>query len=104
METVTSTHPNKLLEVDPEAPSDAQPEANSTSPALREEAELPRYTPPSAPVAQWIEQWFPKPRALVRFRSGASRRSSVSGRRPRFDGAELLDPRRNRLAVAHPIE
>jgi hypothetical protein len=26
----------------------------------------------SAPVAQWIEQRFPKPRALVRFRSGAS--------------------------------
>jgi hypothetical protein len=26
---------------------------------------------PSAPEAQWIEQRFPKPRALVRFRSGA---------------------------------
>src|SRR5207245_2738161 len=26
-----------------------------------------------APVAQWIEQRFPKPRALVRFRPGASR-------------------------------
>src|SRR5437773_10244095 len=25
-----------------------------------------------APVAQWIEQRFPKPRALVRFRAGAS--------------------------------
>ena len=25
-----------------------------------------------APVAQWIEQRFPKPRALVRFRPGAS--------------------------------
>jgi hypothetical protein len=24
-----------------------------------------------APVAQWIEQRFPKPRALVRFRPGA---------------------------------
>jgi hypothetical protein len=27
-----------------------------------------------APVAQWIEQRFPKPRALVRFRAGALRR------------------------------
>src|SRR6266545_8292153 len=26
-----------------------------------------------APVAQWIEQRFPKPRALVRFRAGALR-------------------------------
>jgi hypothetical protein len=26
---------------------------------------------PGAPVAQWIEQRFPKPRALVRFRPGA---------------------------------
>jgi hypothetical protein len=25
----------------------------------------------NAPVAQWIEQRFPKPRALVRFRPGA---------------------------------
>jgi hypothetical protein len=25
-----------------------------------------------APVAQWIEQRFPKPRALVRFRPGAT--------------------------------
>ena len=30
----------------------------------------------NAPVAQWIEQRFPKPRALVRFRSGASARVS----------------------------
>src|SRR3954451_20019024 len=28
--------------------------------------------PPLAPVAQWIEQRFPKPRAQVRFLSGAS--------------------------------
>ena len=28
---------------------------------------------PAAPVAQWIEQRFPKPRALVRFRPGAPR-------------------------------
>src|SRR3954447_4510993 len=27
--------------------------------------------PPLAPVAQWIEQRFPKPRAQVRFLSGA---------------------------------
>jgi hypothetical protein len=26
---------------------------------------------PNAPVAQWIEQWFPKPRAQVRFLPGA---------------------------------
>ncbi len=26
---------------------------------------------PNAPVAQWIEQRFPKPRALVQFRPGA---------------------------------
>ncbi len=32
-----------------------------------------------APVAQWIEQRFPKPRALVRFRAGAS--VSQSGKR-----------------------
>jgi hypothetical protein len=25
----------------------------------------------NAPVAQWIEQWFPKPRAHVRFVPGA---------------------------------
>ena len=31
----------------------------------------------SAPVAQWIEQRFPKPRALVRFRPGASARVPV---------------------------
>ena len=31
---------------------------------------------PAAPVAQWIEQRFPKPRALVRFRPGASLDSS----------------------------
>ena len=33
----------------------------------------PRAALPSgrAPVAQWIEQRFPKPRALVRFRPGA---------------------------------
>src|SRR5581483_1489541 len=30
-----------------------------------------RYPPLRAPVAQWIEQRFPKPRALVRFRPGA---------------------------------
>ena len=27
--------------------------------------------PKNAPVAQWIEQWFPKPRAHVRFMPGA---------------------------------
>jgi hypothetical protein len=30
-----------------------------------------RYASPRAPVAQWIEQRFPKPRAQVRFLSGA---------------------------------
>src|SRR3954463_2741763 len=35
------------------------------------------YHPSGAPVAQWIEQRFPKPRAQVRFLSGAS--SLVSG-------------------------
>jgi hypothetical protein len=30
------------------------------------------YTGAQAPVAQWKEQRFPKPRALVRFRPGAS--------------------------------
>ena len=30
-----------------------------------------RYPAARAPVAQWIEQRFPKPRALVRFRPGA---------------------------------
>jgi hypothetical protein len=29
------------------------------------------YAHRGAPVAQWIEQRFPKPRALVRFRPGA---------------------------------
>ena len=33
-------------------------------------AEIPANRP-FAPVAQWIEQRFPKPRALVRFRPGA---------------------------------
>ena len=32
----------------------------------------PLQTPHIAPVAQWIEQRFPKPRAQVRFLSGAS--------------------------------
>src|SRR5439155_18993348 len=32
---------------------------------------LPALHCPVAPVAQWIEQRFPKPRALVRFRPGA---------------------------------
>jgi hypothetical protein len=31
----------------------------------------PRYPAARAPVAQWIEQRFPKPRALVRLRPGA---------------------------------
>src|SRR5439155_24162743 len=30
----------------------------------------------TAPVAQWIEQRFPKPRALVRFRPGALTRTA----------------------------
>src|ERR1700694_2305174 len=30
-----------------------------------------RTVKPNAPVAQWIEQRFPKPRALVQFRPGA---------------------------------
>src|SRR5438067_9319952 len=44
----------------------------------RSEEGAPRrgYPLPRAPVAQWIEQRFPKPRALVRFRPGASRCSS----------------------------
>src|SRR5207248_11593678 len=34
--------------------------------------------PPRAPVAQWIEQRFPKPRAQVRFLPGASDREASS--------------------------
>jgi hypothetical protein len=34
-----------------------------------------RYSAARAPVAQWIEQRFPKPRALVRFRPGALARA-----------------------------
>src|SRR2546426_2885428 len=45
-----------------------------------------------APVAQWIEQRFPKPRALVRFRPGASLR--VNGR------VERLWPERRRSEQA----
>jgi hypothetical protein len=40
--------------------------------ALSLEAADPGYPQRRAPVAQWIEQRFPKPRALVRFRPGAS--------------------------------
>src|SRR5213078_4839652 len=40
-----------------------------------------------APVAQWIEQRFPKPRALVRFRPGALRR--LGGLVRVFVGGEL---------------
>jgi hypothetical protein len=37
------------------------------------------YTFRGAPVAQWREQWFPKPRALVRFRPGAFPRARFRG-------------------------
>ena len=42
------------------------------SPAPRCSARCPRYPSRRAPVAQWIEQRFPKPRAHVRFMPGAS--------------------------------
>ena len=50
--------------------------------------------PVLAPVAQWIEQRFPKPRALVRFRSGASAARPFG---KRFATPRML-PTRARLA------
>ena len=44
---------------------------------------------PRAPVAQWIEQRFPKPRALVRFRPGAS---TLVRAIPTFSGRFLSAP------------
>src|SRR3954469_16540873 len=46
------------------------------------------YHPSGAPVAQWIEQRFPKPRAQVRFLSGAS---GLAVRRLRRSGAASAD-------------
>src|SRR5215471_16854009 len=46
----------------------------NTSRTLRRGSETSLRTALScarAPVAQWIEQWFPKPRAQVRFLPGA---------------------------------
>src|SRR5215210_8561410 len=50
----------------------------------------------SAPVAQWIEQRFPKPRAQVRFRPGASpvakRVTAETPAKPRFLRSDRVAP------------
>src|SRR3954454_9325368 len=48
-------------------------DAEVSSDRSRADSEVERRALPSdvAPVAQWIEQWFPKPRAQVRFLPGA---------------------------------
>ena len=55
------------------AASILRPAVERRSPRLEQPSrhELPQAA--RAPVAQWIEQWFPKPRAQVRFLPGASR-------------------------------
>src|SRR5262249_12295246 len=75
--------------------------------ALREKAMISSGNLPSAPVAQWIEQRFPKPRAHVRFMPGA-----LTGRRgiDRRRGARRTSRRSHRprgivvqLETARPI-
>ena len=64
----------------PRRPSPHRPQAHGPgTPRLR------------APVAQWIEQWFPKPRAQVRFLPGASAESLQVARFSEF--AKVTDRR-----------
>ncbi len=50
------------------------------------------YTEFGARVAQWIEQRFPKPRALVRFRPGTLAETSFPGKSGRRVNAPRPDP------------
>ena len=52
-----------------------------------------------APVAQWIEQWFPKPRAQVRFLPGALSNGATTSDLFRIGVHALPSPRRFRVAA-----
>src|SRR5581483_3187083 len=63
-----------------------------------------RYPVPAAPVAQWIEQRFPKPRAQVRFLPGASAADPRGLGRPRDQASQAAPDRDDAVPGAKPAE